>query len=126
GPDATVPDDGEYTGPRRSTFTPPARGADDAAMSDDDLADALFQDLEKATHSGTIHVIPEVPPWGASGRDNPFDGALADALEDTLVPESPLIAADEPDDVAEPIDEGIVPGGVVEPGTVEAPPQRPT
>lgn len=120
------PEGAEPAGPRRSTFTPPpAQGVDGQAMSDDDLADALFQDFEKATHSGTIHVIPEVPPWGTPDRDDPFEGALAEALEDTDVRESPLIAVDEPDDVADPVDEGIVPGGVVEPGTVEAPPQRP-
>lgn len=136
--DATVPEDGEYLGPRRSTFTPPPpRGADDAAMSDDELADALFQDFEKTTHSGTIHVIPEVPPWGAPSRDDPFEGAIAEALEDTIVPEAPLIAAEGLDEGTEPADEAEVAGAkpdgeldshgrIDEPESLDGPPQRPT
>lgn len=116
GPEPTAPDEGEYTGPRRSTFTPPRENeADDVATSDDDLADALFHDFEKATHSGTIPVIPATSTWGALDQDNPFE----DALEDTLVPEAPSAPAEEPD-------ESVEYGELADEFSIsEAPPQRP-
>lgn len=80
-PDGMDPVSSEPIGPRRSTYTPPpASGDEDAVVSDDDLADVLFEDFEKATHSGTIHVIPE-----AAGGMPGFD----EALEDTIVPAQP-------------------------------------
>ncbi len=90
-PEPTEPGDDEPRGPRRSTFTPPARGSDDVVMSDDDLADALVQDFERVTHSGTVPIVPEppepvpvpgaeLPPQRPVRRSLPVD-ALASVIE---------------------------------------------
>ena len=116
---ATAPEAEESIGPRRSTYTPPReRTAGEGAMSDDDLADLLFEDFEKATHSGTIQVIPKVPAWGAPGAAGPLD----DGLEDTLVPEAPPAPPVWSLDDVDAVDAAAAIDAVVDP---EGPPSRP-
>ncbi|HEU4849908.1 MAG TPA: cytosine permease [Terrimesophilobacter sp.] len=94
-PDGADPGSSGPIGPRRSTYTPPPASDDeDAIVSDDDLADVLFEDFEKATHSDTIHVVPGVVPDGLPGDD--------EVLEDTIVPGPPPADAvvDNPEETA--------------------------
>ncbi|MEO9104128.1 MAG: cytosine permease [Terrimesophilobacter sp.] len=66
---------GERRQPRRSTWTPPTStaGVNSLHMSDDALASALEEDLERATHTGTINVSDELEPEPDSVREPVLD-----------------------------------------------------
>ncbi|MCB1281744.1 MAG: cytosine permease [Salinibacterium sp.] len=95
---------GGPVGPRRSTWTPPpSRGTSDAmTMSDDDLANALAEDLDRVTHFGSSQSAGE-------GEPEPVDAE----------PVEPEPADPEP---AEPV--SIVPDAV-DPETMQSEPEEP-
>lgn len=84
-PDEAGAASGGPAGPRRSTWTPPpARGSSDAeTMSDDDLANALAEDLDRVTHSGASQILS--------------DDELASDEPESGEPESGEPELDEPD-----------------------------
>ncbi len=61
-PDNEDAGSGEPTGARRSTWTSSSSGETNDAenMSDDDLANALAEDLNRVTHSGSSHDVDDV------------------------------------------------------------------
>lgn len=103
-------DEGEPTGPRRSTFTPPDFGAakNSAGTSDDELADALFADFEKLAHTGATHIVPPMPGTADLIESEPVAEPVAEPAAESAA-----------ESLAEPVTEPATP--VSEPSIPEPP-----
>ncbi|MCO5293800.1 MAG: cytosine permease [Homoserinimonas sp.] len=85
--------EGEPTGPRRSTFTPPDSGAPKSptGTSDDELADALFADFEKLAHTGAAHIVPPMPGAEDLIESEPVAEPVAESLAEPVTePATPV------------------------------------
>jgi purine-cytosine permease-like protein len=96
GPEGDDPGSIARIGPRRSTWTPPPSRAD-GGLSDDELADALAEDLERAIHHETPFPVEDAP---AVDEERPDDDDIAPdespaAAEPPAATEPPA-AAEEP------------------------------
>jgi purine-cytosine permease-like protein len=98
-------DSGEPIGPRRSTWTPPpARGTESfSPTSDDDLASALAEDLDRVTHHPVTHEDAEVLESGLDAEDvvAPDHAAPDHAAPDEAAPDEEAPNEEAPDEEAE-------------------------